>query len=438
MRSRGQIGPDSGTATEIPYTALMALHQAAAPPDTAAVDSVVVESPLPAGAAEVVHFLLTAIPQWAQVTGVFVGAALGIALLVIGWRRRERIRGWFAVRSGAWKLGMTAILLVILGGAGFAGVRSWNFIKHDNSFCSGCHVMAEPFRTFTASEHATLMCHECHEATLLDKTRQLYQWVAERPEKIGPHAPVPTSVCVACHIQRDADSTWKRISATAGHAVHLNPRSPLMRQTSCLTCHGEEVHRFRPAQRTCAQAGCHDRLRIQLGRMAELTSLQCSACHVFAAATIEANPIESARVALQPGQQQCLACHEMRERIRNFRPEQDPHEGRCGDCHDPHAQTTAAGAYQSCGTVQCHARSDTLTAMHRGIGGPHKLEMCGACHVAHTWRAGRTDCRSCHSGISDPEVQVRPPRLRRAGPGQPPPDVAPGSAPEVLTLGRNR
>lgn len=409
--------------------ALVAWQQVAATgSDSATVDSVVVESPLPAGAAEVVHFLLNAVPQWVQITGVFVGASLGIALLVIGWRRRERIRAWFVDRPTAWKLGIAAIVLAVLGGVGFAGVKSWTFIKHDNSFCSGCHVMAEPFRAFTASEHSELMCHDCHEENLLDKARQLYAWVSERPEQIGPHAPVPNGVCIACHIQRDADSTWKRISATAGHAVHLNPRSPVMRETSCLICHGQEVHRFKPAEQTCAQAGCHDRRQIQLGRMATL-SLTCSSCHTFAAATSEADPIDSARAALRPGQKECLACHEMRERIRNFPPDSDPHQGRCGACHDPHTQTTAAGAYQSCGTVQCHARSDTLTAIHRGIGGPHKLDMCGSCHAAHTWTAGRADCRSCHSRISDPDVQVRRPR---------PPGVESRAAPENRRTGANK
>lgn len=400
------------------HGAVMALPQVVATgPDTSTSSSVVVESPLPPGAAEVVHFLLNTVPQWVQIAGALIGASLGIALLVLAWRRRQRIGAWYTRRSGAWKLGLVALALVIVGGVGFAGAKSWSFIKHDNSFCTGCHIMAGPFRAFTASEHSELMCHECHQQNLLDKARQLYVWVAERPDKIGPHAPVPAQVCSTCHVQPDADSTWKRISATAGHAVHLNPLSPVMRQTSCITCHGQEVHRFKPAQQTCAQAGCHDQQRIQLGRMTELTTLTCQTCHDFTAATSEGSPVDSARVLLAPGKSECLVCHEMRERIRNFRPDTDPHGGRCAECHDPHVQTTAAGAYQSCGRVQCHARSDTLTAMHRGIGGPHKLEMCGTCHAAHTWSASRTDCRSCHVRIIDPDVQVRRPPPQSAGAG---------------------
>ena len=400
---------------------LIALQQAGAVRDTVPADSVVVESPLPGGAAAIARFLFNTVPQWVQIGGVFAGVVVGLAVAVIVWKRRERIVAWFRAKPPAWKMGFAAVMLVLLGGVGFVGLKSWNFMMHDNGFCTGCHVMNVPFRKFTASEHSELGCHDCHRQGMTANVRQLYQWVAERPEEIGAHAPVPNRICAECHIQRDADSTWKRISATAGHAIHLNARSPAMRDMQCVTCHGEEVHRFKPAEQTCAQSGCHDAVRIELGRMAGQSSLHCSTCHQFTAPTVEANPTDSARAALVPNQEQCLECHEMREQMRTFKPENDPHDGVCGACHNPHTQTTTKGAYQSCGTSNCHARSDTLTAMHRGLTGRHKLETCGACHVAHTWKAQATDCRSCHTGISDPAVRVpRPPNEFRPAPqGEP-------------------
>jgi hypothetical protein len=132
-----------------------------------------------------------------------------------------------------------------------------------------------------------------------------------------------------------------------------------------------------------------------------------------------------------PRQEQCLACHQMQERMRSFRPESDPHNGQCGLCHNPHTQTTVVGAYQTCATSNCHARSDTLTAMHRGFTGRHKLETCGACHVAHTWKAGQTTCTDCHSGISDPAVRVRRPPDGDA-PSATPPHVGPLREPPLL------
>jgi hypothetical protein len=215
-------------------------------------------------------------------------------------------------------------------------------------------------------------------------------------------------ICAECHIQQnaEADSTWKRIIATAGHAIHLNERSPAMRDMQCVTCHGEEVHKFKPASETCAQSGCHDRLDIQLGKMRDQTSMHCSTCHVFTAPTLVTNPTDSARAAIVPNEQQCLECHAMREQLRNFKPQDDPHNGVCGSCHNPHTQTSTVGAFQSCATSQCHALTDSLRVKHRSVRG-HKLETCGGCHIAHTWTVGRTNCESCHTGITDPAVQVR-------------------------------
>jgi hypothetical protein len=127
----------------------------------------------------------------------------------------------------------------------------------------------------------------------------------------------------------------------------------------------------------------------------------------------------------------------MRAQMRTFKPENDPHNGVCGSCHNPHTQTSPKGAFQTCATSNCHARSDTLTAMHRGLTGRHKLETCGACHVAHTWKAQATDCKSCHTGITDPAVRVRPPdddRPHNASPPNPHGDALPSGVDRVLTL----
>jgi hypothetical protein len=379
--------------------------------DTVAVDSVVVESPLPGGPAAVARFLFSTVPQWIQIAGVFLGAAVALALLVVVWRRRTRILAWFTAKSRGWKLGFAAIVLVALGGVGFAGLKSWNFMMHDNRFCSGCHVMKTPFQRFASAEsHGDLSCHDCHRQGMSANVRQLYQWVAERPDRIGEHAPVPNHICNECHNQTQADSVWKRIASTAGHQIHQNPRSPALERLSCVACHGKEVHRFKSTENNCATSGCHDQIKIELGKMAAAqTRMHCTMCHQFSATTIASNPVDSARGAMRPGEEQCLSCHQMQQRMKEFRPETDPHNGECGLCHNPHSQTTIVGAYQSCATSNCHARSDTLTAMHRGLTGRHKLENCGACHVAHTWKVGRTDCRACHSGITDPAVQTRRP-----------------------------
>jgi nitrate/TMAO reductase-like tetraheme cytochrome c subunit len=403
------------------------IQQGTAAADSVPADSIHVASPLPSPALTVVRFLFNTVPQWVQVGGVFLAAAITLTLAVLGWRHRVRVRAWFGEKSRGWKLGFAAATLTILGGVAFAGTWSWNYMMHDNEFCAGCHIMAVPFQRFGSSEHAKLQCHDCHRQSIFASAMELYVQVTERPDSIPAHRTVPNAICSECHVRRDPDSTWQRISATAGHQVHLNPRSPVMSRMECTTCHGQEVHRFKPVSETCAQSGCHDAVRIELGTMAQQTDLHCVVCHEFTVKASEANPVDSARAALIPGEQQCLGCHSMRDRLGAFSPENDPHGAKCGSCHNPHAQTTPQGAFQSCATSGCHARSDTLTSMHRSLG-QHRLQTCGACHGAHTWKANAVDCRSCHTGIADPAVRTRPPEhptLSSTGPRWAPPANGP-------------
>jgi hypothetical protein len=135
---------------------------------------------------------------------------------------------------------------------------------------------------------------------------------------------------------------------------------------------------------------------------------------------VEANPVDSARAGLTPQQQQCFSCHEMKQRMASFDPKDEPHKDAvCGTCHNPHAQTTMFGAYQSCATAGCHTQSDTLTAMHRGLK-DHALENCGACHVSHTWKARAKDCKSCHQDIERDRTKTRRGGVRLSGLSLPP------------------
>jgi nitrate/TMAO reductase-like tetraheme cytochrome c subunit len=388
-------------------------------PTTDGLDTTIVRSPLPGGPAAVARFLFSTVPQWVQIAGAVVAVVAAFLLAGWVWRHWKDILAWIGARSSSWKVGMGIASLAVIGSAGLAGYKTWDFMMHDNAFCTGCHVMEEPFSRFTASEHKKLLCHDCHRQGMLANVRQLYEWVAERPDRIGPHAPVPNAICAECHVKQKADSSWERIAATAGHRVHLNPRSPSLGKVDCVACHGAEVHRFKADETSCAQAGCHEGLRVELGKMAGQSPWHCATCHEFSAAISDSAATDSARASLVPNERHCLECHEMRKKMAAFSPEGDPHKGNCGLCHNPHTHTTPAGAFQSCATSQCHARADTLTPMHRGLK-EHRLENCGACHAAHSWKAGATDCRSCHSGIADPAV--RPRRL-------PPPGRVSGSFP---------
>lgn len=374
--------------------------------DTSQVDTAVVKSPMPRGVSTVLRFMFN-LPAWFQIAGAVLGVIVGIVVLVLIWRHRQRIVTWVTTRSNGWKvgLGVTAGFVVLLAGAfGFAG---FHYMEHDNNFCVSCHVMTPAFTRFQQSQHSKLECHQCHRQSMFANARQLYYWIAERPDKIKAHAPVPTRVCNECHMQQQAgDSTWKRILATGGHAMHLRNDKEKLKNVQCVTCHGAEVHQFKPVDKTCAQSNCHDDVKIKLGKMASQTSMHCAGCHDFGRKTAEGVSPDSARLATIPVADNCFGCHQMREKLADFSPAREPHKAVCGTCHDPHKQEDPKDSWKTCQNSGCHTKPDTLTPFHRGIAAK-TLSDCGMCHKAHTWRVQGGQCQSCHKGAftTHPKMQ---------------------------------
>jgi hypothetical protein len=388
---------------------LHAQEQVPAIHDTTSPDSIRFDlPPLPGGAAAVFRFLFSEVPQWIQISGVIVGAIVAIVLLTIIWQRRSEIIHWLVTRSRGAKFALGASVVLALGIAGAAGAWSWNFMMHENDFCSSCHVMKSAFGRFQVSEHDKLECHACHQQSIFASTKELYYWVLDRPEKIPEHAPVPNRVCGECHLQQQADSTWKRIIATAGHQVHFKSDSTALRDLMCVDCHAKEVHAFKPVDVSCTTSGCHETIEIQLGEMANQSGLHCVTCHEFARPVSELISVDSTTRSLVPARQECFTCHEMREKLENRGLDKDPHEANCGTCHNPHDQTKAGKAFETCATAGCHANPDTLTAFHRGLG-RHALDDCGACHKPHSWVVESKRCIDCHADIFRDRP---PPRLR--------------------------
>jgi nitrate/TMAO reductase-like tetraheme cytochrome c subunit len=366
------------------------------------IDTVVVVSPLPGGISTVVRILFN-LPQWFQIAGFIAGVCVAAVVLVYLWRRRRTIAGWVATRERQvqWALGLTLLVLIAVGGS--AGAYGWNYMQHDNGFCTGCHVMDPAFQEFVGfeSKHATLSCHACHQQSMMANLRQLYLWVAERPEEIGPHAPVPDRVCKSCHGVGDpTDTTWRRIAETAGHRVHLESDSVALRDVMCVTCHGLEVHRFVPANRTCAQQGCHEesQTEIVLGRMAGQTFRHCSQCHRFTADVPALAMLDSARRTLLPVRQQCLACHEMVTALGDDDFRRDPHAGQCGLCHNPHTQAEVIEAVATCASAGCHANWRDIP-FHVGRAHRATATECLLCHEPHAARVDASDCEGCHTEV---------------------------------------
>jgi nitrate/TMAO reductase-like tetraheme cytochrome c subunit len=309
----------------------------------------------------------------------------------------------------------TAVVIGVIAAAVF-GYRTWDYIEHDNDFCLSCHLMVEPYEQFAESAHRGLGCKACHKPDLISRSQMGLTQILENPDSLGVHAEVPNEKCESCHIEGDPE-TWRLIASSVGHRVHFESEDSVLEGLQCVECHSSSVHEFAATDQTCGQSGCHEDTRIRLGEMGNLT-IHCVACHEFnrpAGAIADAGDAE-----LQPGGAECLSCHAMR-RLVGAMPVDEPHDGACGACHDPHEQTTPAEAVESCGAGGCHAAADTLTPMHRGL--PEgTLPSCTLCHAAHDSELVEPACTACHV---DPDARAVPP---------PPPGA--GAARPITLLGR--
>lgn len=400
-----------------------------------AVPETLPEPPLPGGVADVVRWFMH-VPQAIQIGGAVLAAAVAIGLAVLLWRRRRAVAAWLGTRPGAVKAGLAAAVAILLIVAASFGVVAYDYVQHDNDFCTTCHVMGPAYEKFVDSEHADLLCHDCHQQPISASMRQLYLWVLDRPEEIGPHAPVPNRICAQCHIRDDPTDSWERIAATAGHRVHLESEEEALADVMCVTCHGQEVHQFIPADVTCGQSGCHApaETRIVLGEMTEATGLHCVTCHEFTAVVAEDIPADAAAGVLRPAASQCFSCHDMAALLAEFDAARDPHEGLCGSCHDPHTQETPEAAFASCTAGGCHDQPAEESPFHRGIS-ETVLSDCGRCHEAHDWTVEGTACVDCHPEVADAVRTPRSRRLRAEGQAAAPALLAGPPAPRHASLG---
>jgi len=290
------------------------------------------------------------------------------------------------------RIGLMAGLAVAVLGVSAAGYRQWHYIQHDNRFCTSCHLMVDPFQRFSRSAHAKLECHTCHEGRLPEQLHQLWMTAVEHPTAIGRHARVPNDVCAKCHVTGDS-TRWKIIAATAGHRIHLESRDPRLKGMRCVECHGVSLHEFASVDRTCGQSGCHDHSQIRLGGMGQLSELHCTTCHNFLAQA-PTFAVDSLGKPLTPAAAQCLSCHAMQQRLQGMDIGRDPHNGVCGDCHNPHTQTTPQDV--SCTGAGCHAGWQRVS-FHVGV--PHP-DRCTTCHQPHSWRVEGRSCTRCHANIA--------------------------------------
>lgn len=408
--------------------------------------------PIPGGVMTVLRLIFNA-PWWAWLLAVLIGGAVVAFVALRVWQHRAAIWNWLVTRDRGVKLALGGSGALVLALVGWFGVVSWNYMEHDNDFCVSCHIMEGAWNKFAtdAGKHSDLGCHDCHKQSMFVSARQLVLWVANRPEEIPPHAPVPNERCESCHAKNLAES-WTRVVQTAGHRAHLESDSTALRDVLCVTCHGQEIHAFIPASQTCGTSGCHDNLEIRLGGMAEQTTMHCNQCHQFTAEIPLLATRADAEAAMHPTNRQCFACHEMQQILSEFDVARDPHDGSCGACHNPHIQETPRAAAATCTDAQCHSNWRDIPfhvgTAHRAVG-----QQCIVCHNPHAARVDASDCVACHTSIVSRygTLRLRPPlpfdtarALRPSarhetrfdepvrGKGDVPPDLPPSAGPAEL------
>lgn len=362
-----------------------------------------VDAPVPDPVAKIFAAIFNA-PQWMWAVGVLIVVGGGIWATRSLWVNRVAIRDWLVSRDRGVKIAMVSGLVVVLGTVALTGTASWNYMQHDNDFCSSCHVMEGPWNKFAsdAGKHSDLECHDCHQQSIIASTRELVLWVANRPEEIPAHAPVGNETCEKCHNTKE-DEKWTRVAETAGHRTHMESDSVDLKDVQCVTCHGKEVHAFVPAKQTCGMSGCHENTEIKLGKMASQTALHCNQCHQFTAEVPLLATRDSAAGTMRPGKQQCLGCHEMERVLTGFVPELEPHGSTCGTCHNPHTQETPKEAEKTCTTAGCHANWKETPfhtgTNHRGATGTDGN--CMTCHQPHASKVDASDCVACHTAVRE-------------------------------------
>lgn len=390
-------------------------------------ESTVVRNVVPDPLVPLVQFIFQQ-PGWVLGLEMLVGALAAAAVVYVLWVRRIWMFGWFrSAPRGAQLMFVGANLGIVLVAAGTAGY-GYHYMMHDNDFCKGCHIFVPSGQPWVRPDtgnyllvnalegkHDTLTCHSCHPFQITAQTKEMFFWIADRPQQVPPHGRVPQQVCERCHVQGEGKERWQQIAQTAGHRIHLAEDSTKAGgKIQCLTCHARSAHRFEARDSTCMMKGCHVGNTIRLGRMAaNQTSFHCTLCHAFAATPTIATPQDSLRTLLIPGGQQCLACHGMKQLTAAFDFSKDPHQARCGSCHDPHGQERPRDADSTC--ASCHTKWRDIPfhtgAIHRNHVRP---SACTACHQPHAARVDASDCTGCHSAMREREDGVeerRPPPM---------------------------
>jgi hypothetical protein len=263
---------------------------------------------------------------------------------------------------------LVAVAAVLALAVGYGAVRLKRYVDTDPGLCAQCHKASPEFALWNQGSHRTISCQRCHHATPEEGLAMLRAFLAGKPASGKTHhAQVEVGACATCH--QSHDPKWPQIEGSRGHRVHVEEQ-----KIECVRCHANAMHGFEPPTSSCQE--CHGEHMVRTQGMQQL---HCFACHDF----------RSADAGLRPTRRDCLACH----RAQGVHParfaEDAPMQFACGECHHPHATSTATIR------TDCHACHGRIE--RAGLHGLRAHQGCTNCHVPHLWRTEEaTTCLECH------------------------------------------
>ena len=272
-----------------------------------------------------------------------------------GFFRRLWTRKWVKVT--------VTILAVVTPIAAYAGVRGWNYMKTDPTFCVKCHLMGPAGEKWKHSVHKEVACQTCHRANIFQEMQFGYAAFIERKREIGRHSKLDIAICQECHGTKE-DKTFSKIATTPGHATHF-----VLRDISCLVCHVQKLHEFQPDTNACLR--CHGKGKLQLEKM---STLHCLGCHDFAGERSS---------SLIPTAARCRECHPTERPAGAVLTTLDGKavtvlkgHDNCLGCHKPHGKPVD----DPVDCLGCHRKLLDSSSKHFK---DERLQKCNECHTPH-------------------------------------------------------
>lgn len=115
-------------------------------------------------------------------------------------------------------LGVTAGLVIGIGGYTFIYARGASYLTNDPRACANCHVMQEQFDAWQRSSHrAVAVCNDCH----------------------APHD------VIGKYTTKAKNGFWHSFYFTAGgfpEPIRVTPRNAAITERACRDCHTDIVH----------------------------------------------------------------------------------------------------------------------------------------------------------------------------------------------------